>query len=437
MFLFGGNRTGQSRNAEGIPKRTGSGGGCFAASASYPPSPQILQSKQKRGGSVSTRGYYIMSIIDHLGTITRQVEDRCAQGLTDLNILLENHIRDVLNVLYGYNLVNLNHDSPNAPGLDLGDPDAKGGVAYQVTSRADSRKVNDTLSAITDEQLERYSTIRIFVIGSRQKKYTIDTGLAARCRFSQDDIIDVNGLIADIVNADITTIKQLQRLLADENEEVKLGPSDGAETQRTVRRNVQFKESSAIARPSRLVQWAFKDATMKVSGVRGALLFLEMFMISLGFLALIVGTGIFQLYTTMSGLEAIARGSPTTGSHLAAIVALASMFVFLALTMATFKSGLWRLMNAEAATISPASTMWVKLGSRMAILKIERTGVSNKSLSLVELEGCCGVCARPLELTTGYRGVRSPVIAECVQYPSRHRFRVDPSTLIGEQILSS
>ena len=61
-----------------------------------------------------SRGVFIGQIIDDLDAIFNQVRRRCELGRTDLNSLLENFFRDILNLTFNTNLVNLNARRSNA-----------------------------------------------------------------------------------------------------------------------------------------------------------------------------------------------------------------------------------------------------------------------------------------------------------------------------------
>ena len=78
--------------------------------------------------------------------------------LYDLNRYLEDFFKDILNIVYGYKLVNLNEERSNNPGLDLGDEAVK--VAFQVTSTKSSDKVNTTLEKAA-AQLDKFPNIYI------------------------------------------------------------------------------------------------------------------------------------------------------------------------------------------------------------------------------------------------------------------------------------
>jgi len=139
-----------------------------------------------------TSGHFIGEIIDDLSTIAYQVDTRCKMGLTDLNRLLEDFFKDVLNRLLDLHLTNLNRERMNVPGLDLGD--GSGGYAFQVTSQNDATKVNKTLAVLSVDQLKTYPKIRVLVIGRKKRSYTLDKQLCERAKFSQADIWDITDL---------------------------------------------------------------------------------------------------------------------------------------------------------------------------------------------------------------------------------------------------
>ena len=93
---------------------------------------------------MAARGAFISSIIDDLDTISSRVKALSNLGMTDLNRILEDFFKELLNLDHTANLVNLNEKRRNAPGLELGDTTSEIKRAYQVTSQ----KINKTLAAI-------------------------------------------------------------------------------------------------------------------------------------------------------------------------------------------------------------------------------------------------------------------------------------------------
>jgi hypothetical protein len=79
---------------------------------------------------VNNRQDYQQSIIKSLSWLSVQVEVNNRLNLTDINIHSENFYRDLLNLAFGYNLVNINIIDANAAAIDLGDE--KNRFAIQV-----------------------------------------------------------------------------------------------------------------------------------------------------------------------------------------------------------------------------------------------------------------------------------------------------------------
>ena len=154
-----------------------------------------------------TRGYFVGEIIDNLIGISHQADNRCKLGLTDMNKYLEDFIKEVLNIVLSINLVNLNQDRSNEPGLDLGDEFAK--LAFQVTSQKSSAKVNETLMKLTAEQLKTYEKIKVFVIGTKQKAYTLEPTLCASCKFTEEDIWDISDLCRKTIDLSLEVLQTL------------------------------------------------------------------------------------------------------------------------------------------------------------------------------------------------------------------------------------
>ena len=156
---------------------------------------------------MTARGAFIGPIIDDLDIISSRVRARSKLGLTDLNHILEDFFKDLLNLIYKANLVNLNETRRNAPGLDLGDTTSPTKRAFQVTSQATSQKVNKTLATINDADAELYDEIYVLIIGERQGKYKLDPEHVERVGFRKRNIIGMTELVSMIIASEIDTIR--------------------------------------------------------------------------------------------------------------------------------------------------------------------------------------------------------------------------------------
>lgn len=165
---------------------------------------------------MAARGHYLGAIIDDLDTISSRVRARCQFGYTDLNRVLEDFFKELLNLVDNANLKNLNAERRNAPGLDLGDATSPVKRAYQVTSQASARKVNDTLAKIDDTALETYDEFYVLVLGERQGSYSLKKALVRKTGFEERNVIGMTELAARVMACDLATIRAVHEKLREE-----------------------------------------------------------------------------------------------------------------------------------------------------------------------------------------------------------------------------
>lgn len=165
---------------------------------------------------MTARGAFIGPIIDDLDTVSSRVRARSKLGLTDLNRVLEDFFKELLNHVFKANLTNLNEARRNAPGLDLGDVTSPIKRAFQVTSQATSQKVDKTLAAISDESVALYDEIYVLVIGERQSSYSLDPEEQKRVGFETRNIIGMTELASRIIGSEIDTIRSVYEKLRAE-----------------------------------------------------------------------------------------------------------------------------------------------------------------------------------------------------------------------------
>lgn len=168
-----------------------------------------------------TRGLIIGKIVDDIAGLNYQIQTRNKLKLYDLTLVCEDFFREVLNLLYNYDLANLNNERSNEPGIDLGDKRTK--VAYQVTSEKYSKKIKKTLEAITDDQKQTYDKINVLIVGEKATSYTIEQDLLNQFSFdTNSNIVDLNDLLKDIMVADIGVLDSLYTLFQREFRQVKI-----------------------------------------------------------------------------------------------------------------------------------------------------------------------------------------------------------------------
>lgn len=168
-----------------------------------------------------TRGYFIGQIIDELTAVSHQVKSRSGLQIFDLNRYLEDFFKDILNIVYGYKLINLNEERSNNPGLDLGDEVAK--VAFQITSTKTSEKINKTLEKAVG-QIAKYPTIYVFVLQDKQGSYSgLNSTLALPFGFTaEENILDTGDVLKKILSLPIDRLQNLHDLVSKEVARVKI-----------------------------------------------------------------------------------------------------------------------------------------------------------------------------------------------------------------------
>lgn len=96
---------------------------------------------------------YDKEAIRYLTWLSAQVGEQNKLGLTDMNHAAESFYSGLLNLVYGWNLVNINIEEPNAAAIDLGDLDE--GIAIQVTSTGALPKTRKTVKKFVEKGLNK------------------------------------------------------------------------------------------------------------------------------------------------------------------------------------------------------------------------------------------------------------------------------------------
>lgn len=183
---------------------------------------QKRRKKQFKWSIMFKRTEALTKIADGLGAMKSSCEHRGLLHLFDNHTVAQHFFCRLLNAAYDLDLIELDNLEENFPAIDLGDKKQR--IAYQVTTQKVSEKVTKTLEKFDAHHLgEQFDTLKILVIGDRQNTYgavVIPDGLKFN---TEEDIIDVAGLLKYIGTLDTAHLETIQKIFAEEvNSPVKL-----------------------------------------------------------------------------------------------------------------------------------------------------------------------------------------------------------------------
>ncbi len=167
----------------------------------------IMRSMYTRTSHLNAAGRSLAILADYLRLSS-------SQGLTDENHISEDFFCGMLNMLFGYNLKNLNTQNKNHPAVDLGDAAKK--ISFQITIDSSSAKINETLKKFDAHNLKRdYDRVVVLIIGFKQRRYTAKF-FCKTIKFSQDDIWDLEDLMGKIRDSDPSRLSAIADYLEKE-----------------------------------------------------------------------------------------------------------------------------------------------------------------------------------------------------------------------------
>lgn len=132
-----------------------------------------------------------------------------------LNIIAEDFYRELFNIIYGYQLINLNVKNKNAAAIDLIDEDHQ--IMIQVTSTVSKQKIESTLSK--NSMKDKYKNYHLYFMfigenAAKLRKMNYENPYNI-CFKPQDDIYDVDSVLSRIKSLDINDIKEIYNLVKD------------------------------------------------------------------------------------------------------------------------------------------------------------------------------------------------------------------------------
>ena len=130
----------------------------------------------------------------------------------DAHIVAEDFVKDVLNILFGYHLKNVNAELREGyVSIDLRDTQEP--IAFQVTSERDSDKVQETLDKFKKNKLHKqFPRICFFMLEGRQSQYTLSIPKGMKFDWEKD-IFDFERLVKLLKGIDDDRIQELKAYL--------------------------------------------------------------------------------------------------------------------------------------------------------------------------------------------------------------------------------
>lgn len=156
---------------------------------------------------------YQKKIISALTWLKTQVEIQNSISLTDINHGAEDFYCGLLNLVYGYNLRNINIIDRNSAAIDLGDENHK--IAIQVTSTSALTKTKYTVEKFVEKELhKKFNRLLILNIVKKTNHEADIIGGTEYSLNTKEDILDVEDLIKKITsNPDLNKLKSITEFL--------------------------------------------------------------------------------------------------------------------------------------------------------------------------------------------------------------------------------
>lgn len=137
-------------------------------------------------------------------------------NLLDGNIFSEDFYRDMLNIIYGYDLINANELIQNMGGFDLIFTDKK--VLYQVTATASTTKIKKTLENKNIKSYDDYTLYFVF-IGTCDNSFSNTIFDVKHVKFDpEQNIITLPTLLKKILHLEQEKMDKLYKLIIDNPE---------------------------------------------------------------------------------------------------------------------------------------------------------------------------------------------------------------------------
>ncbi|MTJ11242.1 SMEK domain-containing protein [Anabaena sp. UHCC 0187] len=165
------------------------------------------------------RETFLKNITRGLGLLKYTTEYNAELDLYDQNIIAEYFVVKLLNIIYGYNLINLNSKDKSCAAIDLGDYERK--LCFQVTSTSlknHRTKIQETINLfIGKKKYQHFDHLKFLFLGDKQKTY--QKGFDTQNLFTFDpkkDVINLKDLIRESKSLSDEKLEKLNHLIESE-----------------------------------------------------------------------------------------------------------------------------------------------------------------------------------------------------------------------------
>ena len=151
-------------------------------------------------------------IVQNLALLSQEIKLLSSINLYDINIVAEDFYSKLLNLIYGYDLKNINHVEKNAAAIDLFDK--KNRISIQVTCDNDSQKIHHTIEKfISHKCYEDYDRLVILIL-TEKKHYSADFDTKGKFLFDKkEDIWDTQDIIQYVNTLDTRRLEDINEFL--------------------------------------------------------------------------------------------------------------------------------------------------------------------------------------------------------------------------------
>lgn len=161
------------------------------------------------------RDIYVTKIKTLLNILKCEIKDSGKLNLLDINVHAEDFYRDLLNLIYCWQLQNMNQWNQNAAGGDLWYNGGK--LVIQVSSTTTKDKIQSSIDKLSEEQFAGYRFKFLRIDGDVKKLRKESFNTHDDIAFAPSvDIIDISTLLKDIAHLGIDSLIKVYELCVKE-----------------------------------------------------------------------------------------------------------------------------------------------------------------------------------------------------------------------------